>query len=59
LAIENLASLLPLEDCSRGFAVATHERIALKAKEVGWGVVNVSRPTIGDIIKSLKLIHIN
>ena len=59
LAIENLAILLPLEDCSRGFAVATHERIALKAKEVGWGVVCVSRPTIVDIIKSLELIHIN
>jgi len=56
LAIENLSILLPNQDWSKGRVLATHSKIASKAKEVGWGVVHVSRPTIDDVLKSLKFI---
>jgi uroporphyrinogen-III synthase len=57
LAIENLSNLLPNQDWSKGSALATHSKIASKAKEVGWGVVHVSRPVIADVLKSLKFIN--
>jgi uroporphyrinogen-III synthase len=57
VAIQNLALLLPDQDWSSARAIATHDRIAEKAKQVGWGVVLTSRPTPNDVLTLLKSIE--
>jgi uroporphyrinogen-III synthase len=57
IAIENLTLLLPDQDWSNARAIATHERIAEKAKQLGWGVVLTSRPTPNDVLTLLKSIE--
>jgi uroporphyrinogen-III synthase len=57
IAIEHLAQLLPDQDWSNARAIATHDRIAEKAKQVGWGVVLTSRPTPNDVLTLLKSIE--
>ncbi len=57
LSLHNLGQILPHQDWSKGRAVATHKRIAQTAIEMGWGVVHESRPTLSDVLTSLKSIH--
>lgn len=54
LAAVHLAQLLPTLDWSRARALATHDRIAASLKELRFGVVQTSRPSIKDMISSLK-----
>lgn len=54
LSLEHLGSLLPHQDWSKGRSIATHDRIAQTAVAMGWGVVKASRPTLSDVLTSLK-----
>lgn len=54
LSVHNLGRLLPTQDWSKCRALTTHNRIAQSALEMGWGVVHASRPTISDVVMSLK-----
>ncbi len=58
-AVANLIcqSSLSAMDWSRARAVATHPRIASSLREAGWGVVVASRPTLVDIVASLRSIE--
>lgn len=53
-AIANLRRLVPAQDWSRSRAVATHPRIAQAAREAGFGVVQVSRPTLDAVVATLE-----
>ncbi|MEO7937471.1 MAG: uroporphyrinogen-III synthase [Burkholderiaceae bacterium] len=53
-AIENLASALPRHDWSASRALVTHPRIAAAARAAGFGVVWESRPTLADVLASIK-----
>jgi uroporphyrinogen-III synthase len=53
-AIAHLQALLPGQDWSRAGAVATHPRIALAAREAGFGVVCESRPTEDAVSAALE-----
>ncbi len=53
-AIGNLLSLLPGQDWSHARALATHPRIALSARNAGFGVVWTSRPALIDVVASIK-----
>jgi len=57
LSLHNLGQILPHQDWSKGRALATHKRIAQTAIDMGWGVVHESRPTLSDVLTSLKSIH--
>jgi uroporphyrinogen-III synthase len=54
---EALAHLPPAADWSQARAIVTHARIANAAQAAGWGVVIESRPTLGDIVASIELLH--
>lgn len=53
-ALQHLQDLLPSQDWSRARAVATHERIAQAARSLGFGVVQLARPTLSDVVASLE-----
>ncbi|MDP2818801.1 MAG: uroporphyrinogen-III synthase [Polaromonas sp.] len=48
------AGHLPAQDWSQARAVATHPRIAVAVRAVGWGVVAESRPAVDDIVASIE-----
>lgn len=52
-AVANLCASLPGQSWVAARALATHPRIALAAKEAGFGVVEESRPTLPDVVESL------
>ena len=52
--LKHLATLLPGADCTRAKAVATHARIAQKARELGFGQVLTCRPAVPDVLASLE-----
>ena len=58
-AVANLfgQSSLSAVDWSRARAVATHPRIASSVRAAGWGVVVASRPTLTDIVASVRSIE--
>ncbi len=53
-AVANLIDWLPAQSWSGARALATHPRIACAAKKAGFGVVCESRPTLHDVVSSLK-----
>ena len=53
-AIVNLTALLPAQSWERARAVVTHARIAAAARQVGFGVVCESRPTLADTVASIE-----
>ena len=53
-AIANLRECLPGRDCSGARAIATHPRIAQAARDAGFGVVCVSRPSLEAVIAALE-----
>lgn len=53
-AIGNLLALLPGQDWSHARALVTHPRIALAARNAGFGVVWTSRPALADLVASIK-----
>ncbi len=56
-AIGNLLSLMPDQDWSMARAVATHARIADRARGAGFGVVCESRPALDDVVASIESLH--
>lgn len=53
-AIEHLQALAPQADWSASLAVVTHPRIGQAAQAAGFGRVCMSRPTLADVVKTLK-----
>ncbi len=53
-AIGNLQRSLPDEGWRGARALATHPRIATRAREAGFGVVCESRPTLAELVASIK-----
>ena len=52
-AIANLLASLPGQSWGAARALATHPRIALAAREAGFGRVDQSRPTLADVVKTV------
>lgn len=53
-ALRHLGRCLPGQSWHEARALATHPRIAAVAKELGFGVVCESRPTVVDVLAALK-----
>lgn len=53
-ALRHLSRCLPGQSWQKARALATHPRIAAVAKELGFGVVCESRPTLSDVVAALK-----
>lgn len=53
-AVRHLKKLLPAQNWARARALATHERIAAQAKDMGFGHVVVCKPSAHDVLASLK-----
>jgi uroporphyrinogen-III synthase len=56
-AIANLQQALPQQSWGAARAVATHSRIAAKAKQAGFGVVCESRPALSSVVASIESIR--
>jgi len=52
-AVTNLCAALPGQSWAGARALATHPRIALAARNAGFGVVGESRPTLPDVVVAL------
>jgi len=52
-AVTNLCAALPGQSWAEARALATHPRIALAARNAGFGVVGQSRPTLPDVVVAL------
>jgi uroporphyrinogen-III synthase len=53
-AVAHLPNLLPQQSWAQARAVATHARIALAARDLGFAAVRESRPTLADIFASIE-----
>ena len=53
-AARNLAEQLKPVDFSKAQAIATHERIAKELRQLGFGVVLLSRPGVAEVLRSLE-----
>jgi uroporphyrinogen-III synthase len=53
-AVENLRALLPDQHWTNARAVVTHPRIAAAARQIGFGVVSESRPTLPRVLASIE-----
>ena len=53
-ALAHLSACLPGQSWAGARALATHPRIALAAKQAGFGMVCESRPTLPDVVASLS-----
>lgn len=56
-AIENLVAAVPGHDWAAAQALVTHPRIAAAARTAGFGVVQESRPTLADVVASIKSVQ--
>ncbi len=53
-AVANLAALMPDQSWKLARAVATHSRIAERARQLGFGVVCESRPILSSVVASIE-----
>ncbi len=53
-ALKNLVALVPDAKWEQARAVATHARIAQQARLAGFGTVQVTRPTLADVLASIE-----
>lgn len=53
-ALDHLAQLRPHADWSAAHAIATHPRIAQRARDCGFGVIRASRPTLDAVIACIQ-----
>jgi uroporphyrinogen-III synthase len=53
-AIENLKLILPTQTWAQTRCVATHPRIAQTAQDLGFGEVQMAKPTLPDLLASLE-----
>lgn len=56
-AIDNLGLVLPGTDWARARAVATHPRIALRARQLGFGSVTQSAPLLDAVVACIQSIE--
>ena len=52
-AVKHLSVLMPQQDWSQALALATHERVALVAHQLGFGQCEVIRPSLSDLLAHL------
>ena len=53
-AIHNLAHCLPTQSWANGCCIATHPRIAQTAQALGFGQIQMSKPSLADLLVSLE-----
>jgi uroporphyrinogen-III synthase len=53
-ALSHLQKLLPEQNWQLARAVATHARIAVAARELGFGMVSESQPTLAAVLASIE-----
>lgn len=53
-SITNLVAALPGRSLGQACAICTHPRIAMRARDCGFGVVLESRPTLVDVLASIE-----
>lgn len=53
-SLNHLAQLMPDQDWQQAKALTTHDRIADKAQEMGFGWVKVCKPSLADVVASLE-----
>lgn len=53
-AVANLQQLMPEQSWNHAQALATHERIAARAKHLGFGYVKQCRPALEDVVASIE-----
>ena len=53
-AIQHLALALPAQNWAKARCLATHARIAQTAQTLGFGEVHLTRPSVGDVLRSLE-----
>lgn len=53
-AIQHLALCLPQQDWSSARCIATHDRIAQTARELGFAEILCARPSVSDVLRSLE-----
>jgi len=53
-SVANLQQLLPGQSWQKARALATHERIAAQAKQLGFGYVKQCRPALEDVVASIE-----
>ena len=52
-AVKHLSVLMPQQDWSQALALATHERVAHAAHQLGFGQCEVIRPSLSDLLAHL------
>ncbi len=52
-AVKHLSVLMPQQDWSQALALATHERVAFVAHQLGFGQCEVIRPSLSDLLAHL------
>lgn len=53
-AIQHLALALPAQSWAKVRCIATHARIAQTARALGFGEIQLSRPSVADVLRSLE-----
>jgi len=53
-AIEHLAHALPAQSWAKARCIATHPRIAQTARSLGFGEIQISKPSLADLLVSLE-----
>lgn len=53
-ALANLCALMPSQRWQQARALATHSRIALAARQVGFGLVRETRPVLAELLLSIE-----
>jgi uroporphyrinogen-III synthase len=53
-AIDNLSLILPTQNWAQARCIATHPRIAQTARDLGFGRVQMSKPSLPDLLASLE-----
>lgn len=53
-AIHHLAQAMPLQSWAKARCVATHPRIAESARSLGFGEIQMSKPSLADLLVSLE-----
>ena len=53
-AIEHLARALPAQNWAKARCIATHPRIAQTARSLGFGDIQMSKPSLADLLVSLE-----
>ncbi len=55
-AMRHLGQLLPAQGWAQARCIVTHARMVETAQALGFGEVHVSRPSLGDVLRSLELL---